>query len=158
VACWVPDSATDFKTARPIIHLLKDGAVVQNNLIAMVLYSYSELFIDQKMKNVLDKVAADNPFRQGTEQFMKQRKILSEAVIKHLTAKSPSVLEKYEGDFDSTDNLADSVDFQNFVLAEVSESAYCSDDTRKELASETYKPVRDAFKPLDDFFKQKPKD
>lgn len=168
VACWGPTSKTELVDIRPEIFLLNDIDTIHSNLIAMVISSYAELYIDQIMPifvKASDGLKADDPAKKdldtalkGFVDFKANRKVLASKFAKFLDA-SPDkdVAGNYKAKFlgdtkASDDKLISDVGFQNFVLAETGESAFCSKKTLSVLKEEKYKDVMKAFEPFEAFF------
>lgn len=158
VACWAPTSKKLMVDARPEIILHDDVDTVHSNLIAMVVLSYTELYIDQIMSVAADKMPANDPAKAALNTFKASRKNLAEEFEKYLESLSGQKTinlykEKFLGSVTATPAaLISDVGFQNFVLSEVAESAYCSADTRKVLDGPAYQGIKEGFKPFEDFF------
>ena len=171
LACWGPSSGTDLVAARAEIFLFDDVDNVHSNLIPMIIDSYAGLNIDQKVAIVSKKLAANDPGKIAFEfghlkgvidsykVFLEYRMNLATQFTKILENTGESSVNalyksRFIGDAKASDDeLISDVGFQNFVLAEVGESAYCSGKTRKVLSEDRYKKINEAFVPFDEFFK-----
>ncbi len=158
IACWGPTSKTNIVDVRPEIFLLDDVDTIHSNLIVMVISSYLELYIDQIMTQAAESLKADDPNKLAFDAFKGIRKELALQFAKFLSA-SPekdvagTYKEKFLGDAKASDEkLYSDVGFQNFALAEIGESAFCSNKTLSVLKEEKYKDILKAFEPFNSFF------
>jgi hypothetical protein len=144
---------------QPMIYLQNDPKSINTFLLPAVTSAFFEFYLDDYLGRALDlAVAEGQTLRKGEIQLRnmlddlrRARLMLGRAFVADL-AGSTDIAQSLASRFrTSVELLPDSVPFQNFLLAHLTDAYYCSAETARQFNKNELARTRGAYLPFVDF-------
>ncbi len=160
-SCWRPAAQQQQQVGFEAI-LSADPAAMNREFIPLSVLAYAELYIDNLLGPASDMATyrgaamglGERQLRVFVSDFRDARRALAKAFIDDmLSAGGQGLIQLYASRYaSSSDMLFESINFQNYVMAELTHAYYCSPDTVRQFNAHELVRTRGAYLVFVDFF------